>query len=632
MAFEADLKPGDEFDGKFEILEVLGAGARGVVYKVRHLILDDICALKIIKQEVLDSDEAKSRFTREIKLAGQLQDHPVIVGLKSSGISAGKRAYLVMEYLEGEDLSRYLKKVGSLSYGEFQEIFEQCARGLAYAHSKGVVHRDIKPANIFLCKTGQKTSVKIIDMGLAKAVSSSQNEQRLTSTGYVVGTPVYMSPEQCMGQELSTASDIYSLAVVMYEALIGKPPFSAETAMLLMQEHLNAAPTKPEDFGIPHTLSEMIMTCLSKDPRARTHSASELAELLAKLELKDLDGKVLLRQEKKMVLNKRLLASIASVSVLAAAFSTGLLLRDTWKKPVPVIKAKKVIVGRRKGKDAKFYLDEAIGYRKTHHFGQDPMSVQLAQGNLKIAMDLALKERDYNTFVISKLQYLSFEEDKKNPMSEEEKFEYLRNLEKEIRTYKGINSETKYEFYNRLGARYQHQGEYKEARLQFQKALELQSLFHPQLSTLQSIVACSAELDDEKSMRMCIAKMKALEDSETIKHTPQAHMEDTLLAMTYMAGYYCRKNKFSGIAPLLEEISFSTEICTNDTLGSTLNQLSKLCQEKGLSKESEFARTLSLQAIDAAKAYKARRNQYTGRSVAENVQRVVDSKNDEGGN
>jgi serine/threonine-protein kinase len=263
--------------GRYRILGELGRGAMGIVYKAEDPNLDRVVALKTI---LVDADaegagEYRKRFLLEAKAAGKL-NHPNIVTTFDYGEQDGL-AYLAMELLEGTDLrSRLMEE--SVAPAEAVEIARQVAEGLAYAHERGVVHRDVKPGNIMLSEQGQ---AKIMDFGLARMRAADHK----TSTGMVLGTPRYMSPEQISGLPIDQRSDIFSLGIVLYEMLTGTRLFSGEdiaqvTHQITGFEHV---PPSRQVAGLPAMVDFVVARALKKDPALRYQDARELASDLATL-------------------------------------------------------------------------------------------------------------------------------------------------------------------------------------------------------------------------------------------------------------------------------------------------------------------------------------------------------------
>jgi serine/threonine-protein kinase len=261
---------------RYRIIELLGRGSMSVVYKGTYEPLDQLVAVKILKSHLVSDPHQIKRFQQEIKTAGSLS-HPNIIGILDFGVTDQGVPYLIMEYLAGKSIADLLDEQERLSVNRVIKIFAQAADGLGYAHREGVVHRDIKPSNMLVVDTDEDTDVvKIVDFGIAKIQSAAGKDvagQDLTSTGEVLGTPLYMSPEQAQGKDLDGRSDIYSLGCVMYHALTGRPPFVGETALDTMRLQITAVATPIEivrpDLYFPERLQQILTKALAKDPRMR---------------------------------------------------------------------------------------------------------------------------------------------------------------------------------------------------------------------------------------------------------------------------------------------------------------------------------------------------------------------------
>ncbi len=220
-----ELKTGQIIDGRYKVMRKLGEGGSGRVYLVEQVFLKKKFALKTLSHAV-SSDRNLLRFQQESKAARDL-DHCNLVRAVDFGLIDQTQPFYVMDYVEGEPLSAYLKREGILSVEESVQIVSLICSGLVYAHEKGIIHRDIKPGNIMLVPTKQarRWIPKIVDFGIARL--TSPDAASLTNTGDVFGTPLYMSPEQCAGTKVDERSDIYSLGCVLFEMLTGAPPFRA---------------------------------------------------------------------------------------------------------------------------------------------------------------------------------------------------------------------------------------------------------------------------------------------------------------------------------------------------------------------------------------------------------------------
>jgi predicted Ser/Thr protein kinase/tetratricopeptide (TPR) repeat protein len=258
--------------GKYEILEELGRGGMGVVYKGYDALMEREVALKVISDSVLAVPEIRSRFYREARTAGKLS-HENITVIYEVGEDEG-RPYIAMEYLTGADLGTLLEKGEQISFAQKLDYAIQICRGLSFSHSHGIVHRDIKPANIRIAGRGK---VKIMDFGIAKPESSS-----LTRTGAIIGTPFYMSPEQIQGRKIDTRSDIFSFGVLFFELLTGKKPFSGDESTAVMYKIVYDEPEPIDGSEIGHHkgLRQVILKLLAKNPDKRYQDLAEVAGIL----------------------------------------------------------------------------------------------------------------------------------------------------------------------------------------------------------------------------------------------------------------------------------------------------------------------------------------------------------------
>lgn len=264
-------------DDRFRILGRIGAGGMGEVYRARQIGVERDVAIKILSSEVLATPEATARFLREAQVLSTLE-HPNIVRFFQYGI-AKERPYHVVDLLEGITLETRLAS-GPLSVSEFQQVFSQIIDALKYASSMGLVHRDIKPANIFLCNEEGKIRAVLLDFGIVRQLQGQF--ATLTASQAILGSPAYMSPEQCRGTAVDVRSDIYSLACTMYEALSGRRLFEATNMVDLMMRQMTAEPPKLRAYhsnGAEYKpdFVEMIDRCLAKDPAIRPASFEILA-------------------------------------------------------------------------------------------------------------------------------------------------------------------------------------------------------------------------------------------------------------------------------------------------------------------------------------------------------------------
>jgi serine/threonine protein kinase len=277
---DAELQ-GQIIAGTYRIVELLGAGGMGSVYKAVNIPLDKTVAIKMVHNHLLGGTASnKQRLLREARVLGGLK-HPNILSVEAVTVD-GTDLLVVMELLEGIDLGEFLKRSGKLSLPAFQSIFKQVCDGLAYAHSKNIIHRDLKPSNIVL--TGDTSGdasqciAKIVDFGLAKLIDS-EAQQKLTATGSLLGTPNYMSPEQCQGGTLSPSSDIYSLACVMHQCLSGDIPFETDTPMATIFRH-GTETLPPLQSNELAAVSSILQRCTAVDPADRLQTPNALWQAL----------------------------------------------------------------------------------------------------------------------------------------------------------------------------------------------------------------------------------------------------------------------------------------------------------------------------------------------------------------
>jgi serine/threonine protein kinase len=265
-----------QLDGldRYRVEEVLGSGGMALVYRARDEELDRPVAIKVLADNLAADDAFRKRFLREARLAAQLA-HPNVVRVFDSG-EAGGRPYIVMEYVEGETLAELLARRGRLSPAEAVELALQVCSGLEHAHHAGLVHRDVKPQNLIIRGDG---TIKIVDFGIARSAQGTQ----LTETGSVLGTAAYLAPEQAAGEEVTPATDVYALGVVLYEMLAGRTPRTAESlTQFLAAGHEQPIPALRELAGdVPERLENVVMRCLARLPEYRPPSAEALAAELA---------------------------------------------------------------------------------------------------------------------------------------------------------------------------------------------------------------------------------------------------------------------------------------------------------------------------------------------------------------
>ena len=270
--------------GQYKITGKLGEGGIGAVYTAEHTLIGRKAAIKTLLPEYSNKRETVERFFNEARAATSVS-HPGIVEIYDFGYQPDGTAFIVMELLPGESLGTRLRRAGKLGAAEASEIIRQAASALAAAHQQKVIHRDLKPDNLFLVpdpEIGER--VKILDFGIAKLTTDRSQSSVKTRTGAVMGTPAYMSPEQCVGAgKVDRRSDLYSLGCIFFELLCGQPPFIGEGAGAVIGAHIYQTPSLPRSIepSIPPEYEALITRLLAKDPQARMGSAQELVAALS---------------------------------------------------------------------------------------------------------------------------------------------------------------------------------------------------------------------------------------------------------------------------------------------------------------------------------------------------------------
>ena len=274
------VREGDVLGGKYRVERVLGVGGMGVVVAAHHIQLGERVALKFLLPEALDNDEAVARFAREAQAAARIKSEHV-ARVTDVGTLPGGGPYIVMEYLDGGDLASWLKRRGVLPIGVAVEFVLQACVAVADAHAIGIIHRDLKPSNLFCVRRsdGQLT-IKVIDFGISKVSRAGGSAVPDTRTAAVMGSPPYMSPEQMRSaKDVTAQSDIWSLGVILFELMVGRTPFEAETVTELAIKVTNEPAPFLRGFRpeIPAGLEAAVLKCLEKDRRARFRNVAELA-------------------------------------------------------------------------------------------------------------------------------------------------------------------------------------------------------------------------------------------------------------------------------------------------------------------------------------------------------------------
>src|SRR5437870_8666472 len=255
------------FEGKYRLDERLGGGGMGTVYRASHLLIDRPVAIKVLSQRFVGDQTAQHRFRREARAAGRMQ-HPNAVSVNDFGTTEDGWLYIVMELLEGRTLRDLLAHEAPLDPARAVSFMLQACAAVGAAHDAKLIHRDLKPANIFIEQRPDLPAVvKVLDFGVAKFMVEELEDddyQTLTQVGAIIGTPRYMSPEQCTGLALTPASDVYSLGIILYEMLTGVTPFSADTPLAVAMKQVTEAPVPPRELipSIPRELERVIFHAL----------------------------------------------------------------------------------------------------------------------------------------------------------------------------------------------------------------------------------------------------------------------------------------------------------------------------------------------------------------------------------
>jgi serine/threonine-protein kinase len=280
---------GAVIDDRYRVVRRIGEGGMGIVYEVEHVVIEKRLALKVLRDDYSSRPEVVARFRQEAKSASRIGNEH-IVDISDFGETPNGASYFVMELLDGEDLANVLAREGTLPLSRAADIVTQCARALAAAHAKGIVHRDMKPENVFLTRRENRPDfVKIVDFGIAKMSdieTAGQPGRKLTKTGMIFGTPEYMSPEQAAGKSLDHRVDVYALAVIFFELLTGRVPFSGDTFMGVLTQHMFEVPPSLAQANpalqVPESIEAFVRKGLAKDPGERFQTCDELIAALEK--------------------------------------------------------------------------------------------------------------------------------------------------------------------------------------------------------------------------------------------------------------------------------------------------------------------------------------------------------------
>ncbi|HKY05964.1 MAG TPA: serine/threonine-protein kinase [Blastocatellia bacterium] len=269
---------------RYRLLQKLGQGGMGAVYKGQHIKMNRMTAIKVLTAQLAEDPQFVARFEREAEMASHI-DHPNAVNIYDFGEAEDGLVYIAMEFIEGQPLSSIIEKEGALALDRVVRITYQAADALHAAHNLGIIHRDFKPDNIMVCqKSGRPDWVEVVDFGIAKRAALEPENQGLTQTGFILGTPAYMSPEQVAGEPLDVRSDLYSLALVSYEMITGTLPFTGNSVQSVMVNRLLQPPMSFRQvrpgLNAPPAVEAVIMRALARHARDRYSSTVEFASEL----------------------------------------------------------------------------------------------------------------------------------------------------------------------------------------------------------------------------------------------------------------------------------------------------------------------------------------------------------------
>ncbi len=329
-----ELTTGSTFANRYQIIEELGKGGMGRVYRVFDKELNEEVAFKLIKPEIANDKNTIERFKNELKIARKISHRHI--GRMYELMEDKGTYYITMEYVPGQDLRGLIRQTCQLTTGKAIAIAKEICEGLTEAHQQGIIHRDLKPSNIIIDKEG---NTRIMDFGIARSLKT----KGITGAGAMIGTPEYMSPEQVEGKEVDPRSDIYSLGIIMYEMLTGQVPFEGDTPFSIGIKHKSEIPKDPRELNsqIPEDLSQVILKCLEKDPKKRYQSAQELHSELEKIE-KGIPTTDKIIPKKKPLTSKEITVTLGvkklfvPALVLLLIITAGLIIWSPWKKPESV--------------------------------------------------------------------------------------------------------------------------------------------------------------------------------------------------------------------------------------------------------------------------------------------------------
>ncbi len=396
------FNPGDLFGSRYQIIEEIGQGGMGKVFKAKDLELDEVVALKMIRPELGSSADMIARFKRELQLAREI-NHENVIRIHDLGEIDGIK-FISMKYIQGQTLTEIIQTTGKLNIEKAIDIAKQICGALETAHGKGIVHRDLKPQNIMLDKTGK---VYVMDFGIARSISGTT----LTDAKVMLGTLDFMAPEQLLGKRIDIRTDIWSFGIVFYEMVTGKLPFKKDYPEALAHFILNERPVAPAKLNpqVPKELEKLIMKCLEKKPENRFASAREISTALQV----NVDKKIKRKKnkkKKKILVYASLFLLFIALAIVALNFYMPLIRKKFAKepeavKPPPV----ETSVITEKERNYQKYFEEAKNYYKEGQLENALRSINLAEIGMTTPELAKLKE-----LVQGDLDKAKAEEERKN--------------------------------------------------------------------------------------------------------------------------------------------------------------------------------------------------------------------------
>ena len=399
-ALVEELSTGSVFAGRYQIIEELGRGGMGKVYRVMDKKLNEEIALKLIKPEIASDKKTLERFSNELKIARKIVHKNV--GRMYELLEHEGTHFITMEYVSGEDLKSFIRRSGRIDIPKALFLAKQVSEGLAEAHELGVVHRDLKPSNIMIDKAG---NARIMDFGIARFIKA----KGITGSGVLIGTPEYMSPEQAEAKEVDYRSDIYSFGTILYEMVTGKLPFEGDTPLSIAMKHKGEIPKDPREFNpqIPEDLSLLILKCMEKDKGSRYQSVKEIIAELASIE-KGIPTTTKEIPTKKPLTSREITVSLSMrkiflpvLIVISAIAIGGLLLWRPWSKqtivPVPTDRPSLAIL----------YFENNTGDENLNHWRSGLCDLLITDLGQSKYMHVVSSERIYG--ILEKLDLLEKE-------------------------------------------------------------------------------------------------------------------------------------------------------------------------------------------------------------------------------